>query len=89
MAVATIERFQQALLQDVVLQEQLKQATDPESFARLAVQLGQERGFQFTVEDVKAVSVARPSEKRLSNRQLEAVPVFFWIPLGLGSALPV
>jgi hypothetical protein len=36
------------------LQAKLKQASDPESLCQLAVQLGNEMGYSFTIEQVRA-----------------------------------
>lgn len=49
-----LEQFYQELLKDSVLQERLKAATDPESLSELAVELGKEKGYFFTKEEVLA-----------------------------------
>jgi predicted ribosomally synthesized peptide with nif11-like leader len=49
-----LDRFYRELLQDSALQEQIKIATDPEHLCQFAVQLGQERGYHFTKEEVFA-----------------------------------
>ncbi|NHC35963.1 Nif11-like leader peptide family natural product precursor [Scytonema millei] len=51
---SSLEQFYTELLQDPMLQERLKAATDPESLSELAVQLGKEKGFFFTKEEVLA-----------------------------------
>lgn len=60
-----LEKFYAEVLQDPVLQERLKGATDPESLSQLAVELGKERNFFFTKEEVlaaMAVEAAMGSE---------------------------
>lgn len=49
-----LEQFYTEVLKDLVLQEQLKAATSPESLSELAVELGKEKGFSFTKEEVLA-----------------------------------
>ncbi len=50
----SIEQFYQELLKSPELQAKLKQASDPESLCQLAVQLGNEMGYSFTIEQVRA-----------------------------------
>lgn len=50
-----LERFRQLVLRDPALQEQLWQTIETEPFIALTVQLGRERGFDFTGEEVRAV----------------------------------
>lgn len=49
-----LEQFYTELLQDPILQERLKAGTDPESLSELAVDLGKEKGYFFTKEEVLA-----------------------------------
>ena len=48
-----LERFRRVVVCDLSLQEQLRQATEMESFITLTVRLAHERGFDFTDEDVR------------------------------------
>jgi hypothetical protein len=50
----SIEQFYQELLKSPELQAKLKQASDPESLCQLAVQLGNEMGYSFTIEQARA-----------------------------------
>jgi hypothetical protein len=49
-----MEQFYQELLKSPELQAKLKQASDPESLCQLAVKLGEEMGYSFTIEEVRA-----------------------------------
>lgn len=49
-----IEEFHQLVIQDSSLKERLKQSSDQESFVKLAVQLGEEKGYSFTPREVEA-----------------------------------
>ncbi|NJR62449.1 MAG: Nif11-like leader peptide family natural product precursor [Cyanobacteria bacterium CRU_2_1] len=49
-----LEQFYQELLKDPMLQEQLKSAINPENLCDLAVELGKEKGYSFTKEEVFA-----------------------------------
>lgn len=49
-----LEQFYTEVLKDPMLQERLKAATDPDSLCELAVELGKEKGYSFTKEEVLA-----------------------------------
>ncbi len=51
---AELERFRQAVFGDLSLQQQLRCTKDWESFGRLVVSLGRDRGYRFTLADVEA-----------------------------------
>ncbi|MBD2729698.1 Nif11 family protein [Nostoc sp. FACHB-892] len=60
-----LEQFYTEVLKDSVLQERLKAATDAENLSKLAVELGKEKGYFFTKEEVlaaMAVEVAMGGE---------------------------
>jgi hypothetical protein len=50
----SLEQFYQELLKSPQLQAKLKEASDPESLCQLAVQLGNEMGYSFTIEQARA-----------------------------------
>jgi len=50
----SLEQFYQQLLKSPELQAKLKSATDPESLCQMAVQLGEEMGYSFTIEQARA-----------------------------------
>lgn len=50
----SMEQFYQELLKSPELQAKLKQASDPESLCQLAVQVGNEMGYSFTIEQARA-----------------------------------
>ena len=95
MSIDNVKQFQQRVIQDFALQDQLKEATDAEQFAQLAVKLGKETGYAFTVKEVKAISAAQPKgklPKRLLDKAMAFEPIPIpdeWAPVGLGRALPV
>jgi Nif11 domain len=49
-----IEQFYQKLLKSPAAQAQLKTANDPESLCQMAVNLGAEMGYEFTIEQARA-----------------------------------
>lgn len=53
MSTESLEQFIQEVVQDQALQEQLRAVPNQESIVSLAVQLGQERGYNFTDEEVR------------------------------------
>ncbi|MEH1782274.1 MAG: Nif11-like leader peptide family natural product precursor [Nostoc sp.] len=80
MSKADISQFFQEILSDQTLQarfQEANRANDREGAANLAAQLGQEKGYSFTVDEARAYLeelIATPSEEReLSDTQLEAV----------------
>lgn len=82
MSIKNVELFQKVIIQDVTLQDKLKETTTGlESFAKRVVQLGKEAGYYFTVEEVKAVSTKREktATKRLENKEV-LIPGMAWYP---------
>lgn len=76
MSKASLEQFYQEILKDQALQERLRTVTDRDSMAALAVELGKEKGYSFTIEEVQVYidewTASRPQQE-LSDEQLEAV----------------
>ena len=72
---SNLEQFYTFVQTNQQLQEQLGAAKDRESFNELAVQLGQENGYTFSVKDVDAFINQKSQEENaeLSNEELEAV----------------
>ena len=54
MSLDSFEQFRTLVLQDPSLQAQLRETPDRDAFIRLTVQLGNKRGYAFTVADVEA-----------------------------------
>lgn len=71
----SLEQFKQQVLQDPTLSEQFKMASSPEEFVNLAVQLGQQLGYNFTAADVQAslAEQSSTSSVELSDAQLEVI----------------
>jgi len=70
-----LEQFYNLVQNSQELQEQLGAAENEESFNEMAVRLGQENGYTFTAEDVKAFINQKKGEANpeLSEQELEAV----------------
>ena len=49
-----LEQFYQKLLKSPEAQAQLKTASDPESLCQMAVNLGADMGYEFTIEQARA-----------------------------------
>lgn len=49
-----LEQFYQELLKSPELQAKLKTASDPESLCQMAVNLGADMGYEFTIEQARA-----------------------------------
>lgn len=54
MSEESLERFRKHVLQDLALQQQLRETGDHQTFLSLVVSLGEELGYTFTSEDVEA-----------------------------------
>lgn len=81
-ATTELEQFYQALLQDPMLQERLKAATDPDNLCELAVELGQEKGYSFTKEEVLAamaieIAIGEGQIVALSDDDGEGMPITY------------
>lgn len=79
MSIASYNQFQHDVMQDSALQKQLKTvaATSPEKLGEVAIKLGAERGYSFTLEDIRASVEASSSatgvEEALKDEELEMV----------------
>jgi predicted ribosomally synthesized peptide with nif11-like leader len=68
MSQENFERFKQLVLQDAGLQEQLRGTSDRDRMVALTQQLGAERGYSFTTEDV--LEALRASQREWIERWL-------------------
>ena len=79
MSIEQVNQFYQVVSQDPALQLQFQLATDEEGLATMAVEVGQQHGYSFTVEEVmQAIALAQPPAQttgmvELADEQLEAV----------------
>ena len=87
MSIRNIEQFQKVILQDVAIQDKLKEAVDLESFAKLAVQLGRQVGYKFTVEDVKAISTRNRQERTQTPKAVTMPYAPEWAPMPMVQAV--
>ena len=53
MSRAAFEQFREAVLKDTVLQQRLQEPADFKTFLPLAIELGQERGLEFSQIDIE------------------------------------
>jgi len=71
-----MQRFHQEIIGDPALQKRLREATNDSSLVSLVLELGQERGYKFTKQEVeeyiKEVK-GSSSKKQLSDAQLETI----------------
>jgi len=58
MSQEALNQFRQLVLEDISLQERLRETPDRETFLRLVLQLGAERGCDFTAVEVQAAMQA-------------------------------
>ena len=72
---SNLEQFYNLVQNSQELQQQLGSVETEESFNEMAVRLGQENGYTFTAEDVKAFINQKSQEANpeLSEQELEAV----------------
>jgi predicted ribosomally synthesized peptide with nif11-like leader len=72
---SNLEQFYNLVQNSQELQQQLGSVESEESFNEMAVRLGQENGYTFTAEDVKAFLTQKKEEadSELSAQELEAV----------------
>jgi hypothetical protein len=76
----SLEQFYPQLLKSPELQAKLKSATDPESLCQMAVQLGKEMGYSFTIEQARAamaIEVAMGDVIEESNLSTRISPVAY------------
>jgi predicted ribosomally synthesized peptide with nif11-like leader len=72
---SNLEQFYNLVQNSQELQEQLGAVENQESFNEMAVRLGQENGYTFTTEEVKAFinQKSQEADAELSEQELEAV----------------
>jgi predicted ribosomally synthesized peptide with nif11-like leader len=68
MSLESLQQFYERVLEDPALQERVREATDQESLVRLAVQLGQENGYDFTDEEVRQQIKEEWGQQEISYR---------------------
>ena len=74
MSKANLEQLRQEVAQDPALQERLNQAQDNESLIATVTELGQEKGYSFTRQEVEEyIDEMNTSEQEISEEQLEAI----------------
>ncbi|NJK66416.1 MAG: Nif11-like leader peptide family natural product precursor [Microcoleus sp. CSU_2_2] len=76
MSVKSVNQFYQEVMQEPALLEQFQSAPDRESLVNLAVEVGQQNGYSFTIDEVKQALAAQSAANEageLSDQQLEAV----------------
>ena len=76
MSVASIEQFYQEVLQDSTLQAQFQSAPTNEAIAKIAVDLGQEKGYNFSTTELKewlSEQQTVAEEGELKDEYLESV----------------
>jgi predicted ribosomally synthesized peptide with nif11-like leader len=76
MSFESVNQFYQEVMQEPALLEQFQSAPDQESLANMAVEMGQQNGYSFTIDEVKQALAAQSAASEageLSDEQLEAV----------------
>lgn len=75
MSQVSLEKFFQDVWTNPDLQEALGRADNLSSFGQLAVQVGQEKGYDFTIEEVEAelLSAQIQSGAKLTDEDLSAI----------------
>jgi predicted ribosomally synthesized peptide with nif11-like leader len=76
MSVESVNQFYQEVMQEPALLQQFQAAPDRESLVNLAVEVGQQNGYSFTIDEVEqalAAQNAASEAEELTDEQLEAV----------------
>src|SRR5215217_591437 len=85
MSQQTLEHFTQLVFRDASLQKRLWEAPDRDAFVDLVQQLGRERGYHFTAQDVKAsLYTSRREWREPGEFTTIKVELEGWIPIRLG-----
>jgi len=85
MSQENLDRFIQLVFREATLQEQLWEAPDIDAFVDLAQHLGDEQGYRFTPQDVKAaLYVSRREWRERGTLTTEEVQLNRWLPSRLG-----
>ena len=76
MSVESVNQLYQEVMQELALLEKFLAVRDRESLVNLAVEVGQQKGYSFTVAEVEQALAAQSAASEtgeLSDEQLEAV----------------
>lgn len=80
MAQENLDQFYQMVAQDQELQEKLKAAMSSETFVKLVVETGEEKGYSFTTQEVERAIIEADEKvgtdalwQELTERELEVV----------------
>lgn len=76
MSVLSVNQLYQEVMQEPALLQQFQSAPDRESLVNLAVEVGQQKGYSFTAEEVEQALAAQNAASEtgeLADEQLEAV----------------
>ncbi len=76
MSFESVNQFYQEVMQEPALLEKFQSAPDRESLVNLAVEVGQQKGYSFTLDEVEQALAAQNAASEtgeLSDEQLEAV----------------
>ena len=73
MTIENVEKFYEEAQKRTELSDQLKKADSPDSFIKLACEIGGENGFIFTPQDVADVLEQKKTEVELNSEDLEVV----------------
>ncbi|MCU0537092.1 MAG: Nif11-like leader peptide family natural product precursor [Hydrococcus sp. Prado102] len=74
MSKANLEQLRQEVAQNPALQERLSQAKNHESLIALVTELGQEKGYSFTRQEVEEyINEMNSSQQEITEEQLEAI----------------
>ena len=71
MSKANLEQLRQEVAQDSALQERLNQAPDNESLIAVLTEIGKEKEYSFTRQEI--VDYIDSSQQEISEKQLEAI----------------
>ncbi|WP_319423532.1 Nif11-like leader peptide family natural product precursor [Pleurocapsa sp. FMAR1] len=73
MSKANLEQLRQEVAQYPALQERLNQASDNDSLIALITEVGQEKGYSFTRQEVEEYINEMNTSQEISEEQLEAI----------------
>jgi predicted ribosomally synthesized peptide with nif11-like leader len=74
MSKANLEQLRQEVAQDSALQQRLNQAKDNESVIAVITEIGQEKGYSFSRQEVEEyISDMNNSQQEISDEQLESI----------------
>jgi len=87
MTIEAVKEFYKATFEDETLQKKLSELTDIDDFIKIAVEVGRENGYEFTMNEMQSTMDGYGPSKSFEGIEMESewikkIMEMGWVPLG-------